>query len=236
MQQIVDIYIVYKIVKKLTTPFEKTTAYELGIIDGKGRVLKPRRTLTTPAEKDAWTWLDILLNNIKRALAVIPGGSSRFFAYAAAYFLLQEPIVKLKEMSRLKGTPLLESMFGPSSDKYLMGAMNLTEDVGAVGGPGLGPAAGAGSGYPGPEPTPSIAIPETFAGCRVFGVDSDTFQKCRFGKKKHARYEQYVGSTPIGEEIRNYGRKYRKKGIIIMDQKSGVMFYLRRPQGVLRWK
>jgi len=239
MQQIVDIYIVYQIVKKITTPFEKTDAYKLGIIDGAGNVLRPRKTLSYK-EKNAWTWLDILTNNIKRAFAVLPGGASKFFSYAASYFLLREPVVKLKEIHNLTGTALLEQMFGPASDGYLMEAVELTEDVGAVGGPGLGPAAGAGAGNPGPEPTPSIPTPsistqETFAGCKVFKVDSDTFRRCRFGKKKYARYEVYVGNGPIGEEIKNYGRKYTKKGIIIMDERSGVMFYLRRPKGPQRW-
>lgn len=235
MQQIVDIYIVYQIVKKITTPFEKTDAYKLGIIDAHGNVLRPRKTLSSK-EKNAWTWLDILTNNIKRAFAVVPGGASKFFSYAASYFLLREPVVKLKEMTHLEGTPLLEAIFGPASNRYLMEAADLTEDAGAMGGPGLGPTAGAGyPGNPSPAPTPSVATQDTFAGCKVFVVDSDTFRRCRFGKKKYARYEQYVGSGPIGEDIKNYGRKYTKKGIIIMDERSGVMFYLRRPKGPQRW-
>ena len=42
-----NIYFVYQILKKLVTPFEKTKAFELGIIDEKGKILKRRRDLKT---------------------------------------------------------------------------------------------------------------------------------------------------------------------------------------------
>ena len=40
-----NIYFVYQFIKKLVTPFDKTKAFELGIIDEKGRILKKRRDL-----------------------------------------------------------------------------------------------------------------------------------------------------------------------------------------------
>lgn len=228
MQPLVDIYIVYQLVKRLVTPFEDTAAYKLGIIDQNGLVLKPKSSLKTSAEKQAWTWIDILVNNIKRIFARFPGGRSKFFGYAASYFMLREPISKLREASELSEDMLLECILGPQSDNYLMEAADLAED-------GAAPAMSAGSGAVagigvGPQGEPGIYRPKTFAGCRVFEVDAATFQKCRFGKKKYARYEQYVGTGPIGEDIKNYGRKYRKKGIILMDAMTGSMFYLRRPR------
>lgn len=226
--QLVDIYIVYQIVKKLVTPFEDTQAYKLGIIDKDGNVLRPKKTLKTSAEKDAWTWLDIMLNNIKRAFALVPGGKSKFFSYAAAYFMLREPVRKLKEMAHLEGKVLVEEILGPHSDKYLMEAVDLTEDAATTMAPGVGTVASAGMGPVG-DYEPRREAPERFAGCKVFTVDSDTFQRCRFGKKKYARYEQYVGNTPLGLEIKEYGKTHRKKGIILMDNNTGVMFYLRRP-------
>ena len=48
-----NIYFVYQFLKKLVTPFEKTKAFELGIIDEKGKILKRRRDLETSEEKDA---------------------------------------------------------------------------------------------------------------------------------------------------------------------------------------
>ena len=37
---IVDLFLVYQMIKRLATPFEKWSAYELGIIDDKGMPLK----------------------------------------------------------------------------------------------------------------------------------------------------------------------------------------------------
>ena len=60
-----NIYFVYQFLKKLVTPFEKTKAFELGIVDKDGKILKRRRDLKTQAEKDAYTLSDTLIWNIK---------------------------------------------------------------------------------------------------------------------------------------------------------------------------
>ena len=48
----------YFFVKKMATPFKKTKAYKLGIIDDKGNVLKPMKSLETDEERKAYTLLD----------------------------------------------------------------------------------------------------------------------------------------------------------------------------------
>ena len=50
-----NIYFVYQFLKKLVTPFEKTKAFALGIIDEKGKLLKRKRDLETQEEKDSYT-------------------------------------------------------------------------------------------------------------------------------------------------------------------------------------
>lgn len=67
----------------------------------------------------------------------------------------------------------------------------------------------------------------TFAGHEVFVVPSEYYHKCRMGKHRHHRYEKYVGNDEIGETIRQYGRKNHKKPIIVQDEKTGAMTYLR---------
>lgn len=69
---------------------------------------------------------------------------------------------------------------------------------------------------------------ETFAGHRVFKVKSEYYHRCRMGKKKFLRYEKYVGNDEFGEEIRKYGRKNHKTGIIVQDEATGAMVYLRK--------
>ena len=85
-----NIYFVYQFLKKLVTPFEKTKAFELGIIDEKGKILKRRRDLKTKDEKEAYTLSDTLIWNIKKLLGKVPGGQSRIASYGAALFLIKE--------------------------------------------------------------------------------------------------------------------------------------------------
>ena len=85
-----NIYFVYQFLKKLVTPFYKTKAFELGIIDEKGKILKRRRDLETSEEKDAYNLSDTLIWNIKKLMGKIPGGKSRIASYAAALYLIKE--------------------------------------------------------------------------------------------------------------------------------------------------
>jgi hypothetical protein len=87
---VIPIYLVYQFINKLIVPFNKTKAYQLGIIDEDGQVLRKRNTLTTSEEKNAYTIFDTLVFNIKKILESIPGGKSRLVSFAAAMFLLKE--------------------------------------------------------------------------------------------------------------------------------------------------
>ena len=69
---------------------------------------------------------------------------------------------------------------------------------------------------------------EVFAGTNVYEVSSEVFMKCKGEKPKYARYAKHVGEDENGHDIREYGLKYPKKGIIIKDSKYGTMMYLRR--------
>ena len=61
MGRAIDLFVTYRFLKLLTTPFEKTEAFKLGIIDEKGnRVKKPKSTqpaveLATVEQKNAYT-------------------------------------------------------------------------------------------------------------------------------------------------------------------------------------
>tara|TARA_B100001287_G_C22514374_1_gene449765 strand:- start:247 stop:783 length:537 start_codon:yes stop_codon:yes gene_type:complete len=73
----------------LTTPFEKTTAYKLGIIDEKGKRIKSVK-LDTSEKKSAYTPFNRIVYNIKKLLAKAPGGSTKLASYASALFLIKE--------------------------------------------------------------------------------------------------------------------------------------------------
>ena len=100
MGRAIDLFVTYRFIKLLTTPFEKTDAYKLGIIDEKGnRIMPPPvagvrqtkpATLGTTAEKNAYTILHKLVFNIKKLFAKIPGLRTKVGTYAAALFLLKD--------------------------------------------------------------------------------------------------------------------------------------------------
>lgn len=50
-----DLFYAFRFLKLLVTPWEKTTAFELGIIDENGKVLKKGSQRNTPEEKSAYT-------------------------------------------------------------------------------------------------------------------------------------------------------------------------------------
>ncbi|MEK9696107.1 MAG: hypothetical protein VW270_10095, partial [Candidatus Poseidoniales archaeon] len=100
MGRAIDLFVTYRFIKLLVTPFEKTEAYKLGIIDAKGnRVMPPpkggvRQTkpepLRTTEEKNAYTILHKLVFNIKKIFDKVPGLRTRLGTYAAALFLLKD--------------------------------------------------------------------------------------------------------------------------------------------------
>ena len=66
-----------------------------------------------------------------------------------------------------------------------------------------------------------------FGGKAVFTVSSDRFQKSILGKKKFEHYSSYVGRDEIGEEIRAYIRENPDAPVILEDELTGAMVYLK---------
>jgi len=85
-----DLFYAFRFLKLLVTPFEKTKAFELGIIDKDGAVLKKGRERTTSDEKSAYTVFHRLVFNLKRLIGKVPGGKSVVARYGAALFLIKE--------------------------------------------------------------------------------------------------------------------------------------------------
>jgi len=84
-----DLYFTFRFVKLLTTPWEETDAFKLGIIDKDGKRVKGKR-VESSQEKSAYTTFHRLAFNVKKLINALPGGSSKIASYAAAFFLLKE--------------------------------------------------------------------------------------------------------------------------------------------------
>jgi len=83
------------------------------------------------------------------------------------------------------------------------------------------------SGLPPTDPPVSKKHnPILFAGKRVFKVSSNAFNKAKLGKMYRKHYKTYVEGD-IGEEIRQYAKENPDAPIIVEDELTGAMVYLR---------
>tara|TARA_B100000131_G_scaffold244846_1_gene237586 strand:+ start:1010 stop:1606 length:597 start_codon:yes stop_codon:yes gene_type:complete len=110
----IDLLITYRIIKLLTTPFEKQDAYRLGIIDKNGKVLRKTKELKTGKERDAYTILHRFVFNLKRLINIVPGGKSKLGTYAAALGLL------LKENKDINEIEIEKVLYKHLSDNNLL--------------------------------------------------------------------------------------------------------------------
>jgi hypothetical protein len=74
----------------ITKNFEDTDAFKLGIIDHKGNNLRKMNTLTTDQERNAYTYLNRLVFNMKKILNRLPGGENRMKSLVGALWLVKE--------------------------------------------------------------------------------------------------------------------------------------------------
>ncbi len=114
MGRIIDALIAYRLLKLLITPFKKTKAYELGIIDEKGKVLIKSKQLEKsfpPIKRQearkSYTLLIRFVFNLKRILSKvgIRGALGSAAAAAIAFFREQNdynPIIEKEVYKHIK--------------------------------------------------------------------------------------------------------------------------------------
>ena len=86
MSKGMDIWYTYQFLKRLSTPWEDTQAFQLGLVDKKGKKLrKPRNT----DERNAYTLFERMVYNTKRLMQKW-GFDNKIGTFAAALFLLKE--------------------------------------------------------------------------------------------------------------------------------------------------
>ena len=149
MSRVIDALVAYRVLKLLVTPFNKTEAFKLGIIDDKGKVLikakqidrQPGGGTKRKEMRNAYTLLIRFVFNLKRMLAKLgvrgPLGSS--VAAAIAFFKEEygdNPEVERQvykfikeqgfefEISENYGEPLTEGTYKVKHDIY-----NLDGDI-----------------------------------------------------------------------------------------------------------
>ena len=156
MSRAIDALIAARLIKLLVTPFKKTKAYQMGIIDDKGKVLIkskdiPKKFPTYEIQKArrAYTLLIRFVFNLKRLLSKVgirgPIGSAAAAAiaflkeeYPNNLYIEQEVYKYLKEqgfqfdMSEDYGEPLVEGTYKVKHDIYNLDGdkiINSDEDI-----------------------------------------------------------------------------------------------------------
>jgi hypothetical protein len=106
----------------LVTNFEDTEAYKLGIIDKKGKNIRKANTLQTSKERDAYTYLNRLVFNMKKIINKIPSGESKMKSLVAALWLVKE-----QYQSGSRSTALMQEKFD-SIMKMMDNRVSLVEE------------------------------------------------------------------------------------------------------------
>ena len=111
MSRVIDAVIAYRVLKLLVTPFNKTKAFELGIIDEKGKVLKKSRDIKNAEERNAYTLLIRFVFNLKKLLAKIGIRGPLGSAAAAAFAFFKEEYGNNVEVEKVIYNHLKEQGF-----------------------------------------------------------------------------------------------------------------------------
>lgn len=97
----IDLFVAYRFLRILTTPWEDQEAYEHGIIDADGKLLRKANTLRTEEEKKSFTLLHRLVFNLKRILHKIPVVKTKIGTYATALYLLKQSVIAKDEEAEM---------------------------------------------------------------------------------------------------------------------------------------
>ena len=111
MSRVIDAVIAYRVLKLLVTPFDKTKAFELGIIDDKGKVLIKSRNIETAEQRNAYTLLIRFVFNLKKLLAKIGIRGPLGSAAAAAFAFFKEEYGNNVEVEKVIYNHLKEQGF-----------------------------------------------------------------------------------------------------------------------------
>ena len=111
LQTGVDYFLVYRFIKALTTPFDKTKAFKLGIIDDEGNFLKKYKELKTRTEKEAYGAYDRMVWNLKKLIEKVPIIGKALTSWAGMAYLLLKEHSGDSEISEMKRTCFLKHVW-----------------------------------------------------------------------------------------------------------------------------
>lgn len=206
-----DVYLAYKFIKLLTTPFEKTDAYELGVIDKNGNVLLGKRERNSKQNR-AFTTLHKIAFNIKKLLMKVPGGSSKIATYSAALFLIKEELENMDVESDI----FIEALTEHFND-IEEGLLN--EEIANT---------ASGGGVHLSQPAPLGKSDDYVGGFPVFDVSDSTFRKLKGGKKRHTVWDKYIQDKTEEVSLKQYVAKHPSQNVVVRHNLSKEMFFFKK--------
>jgi len=132
--RIIDTLIVFRILKMLTTPWNKMQAFKFGFIDMNGNRIKEiedengkmvKNEPVTKKEKSSLTPLHRLVFNLKKIINKVPFGKTQFASYVTALLLLKEECNLDDEQSE----ELYEKFYRFLKDEDLLKPEMITETI-----------------------------------------------------------------------------------------------------------
>ena len=136
MSRVLDNLLAYKVLRMLVTNFTDTEAFKLGIIDAHGNTIRKSSQFSSDAERNAFTYLDRLVFNLKKLINKF-GGENRIKSMAAAIWLIRE---NYKSGSRTTSQleprfiKLIESNVHLVEEEILVGKFLREDGVAGIGG------------------------------------------------------------------------------------------------------
>ncbi len=203
-----DTVLVYNFIKRLTLPFNKWDAFKQGVINDKGDIILPPKE-RNPQQKKSFKVYDLMLLKLKKLLAKIPGGGSRFATFSAALFLILEDLDN-KDYNLEK---LEENFLKFYEEENFIELNEVTNSTSTT------------IQYDAP-PVRNVSF-QKVGNCTTFDVDFDKVWKSRLGKHPRHRYSKYIGEDEVGQQIRDYCKKNLKRTIALRNTKDGQILFLK---------
>lgn len=207
--RIIDNAIALRILWLLVTPFEKTKAYQLGLISAEGEFLKKAKT---SEETNATSMLHRLVWRIKKFINLVPGGSTKLGSIVAAYALVRECVEKdkydptLGQLDESYQEDYMSYVATMSEEEKQLIQFFIDEDIANV------------TGSATSTDAPAIKKKRTKA---TFNVSDSTFDKFKTGKAKFRRWGNYLNlDDDVDREVYTYAKKNPRGVLVLQDQRG----------------
>lgn len=190
----------YKFVNQLNRKWKDWIAYDLGLIDDEGNVIREPETRD---EKKALNSFNRLVKNIKKEIEDTDLGDEIGSASLASYLIKEKGYYDLAE-TILEEFEIDENTYWKATNQYL------TETVTTSAVP-----TGANIG---PQPDGHVM------NSPFFDIDKDVFYRAYHGKKKNKHWKKFLKNDENSEKVRQYARKYPKEKIWLRNNQNQSEF------------